>query len=497
LTQEVGTAWFDDMFLIEAPADISNMLLNGSFDGREIARGWPQWWFSALGSPATPGQVGSDNPLWGTDDSAAFQGQKSFRLVNPGITQPQPGFGFPNVKQELPRGTLLQKGKSYVLSAYMKADPPNLHTIMYAGDFGLHKEVRVGPDWQRYVARVTPERDHGGYPFVMFDLRQPGKLWIDAVQFEEGTEPTDFNEWRLDAPSGRSGPPEVDSTRAKEPSKSMAEPAAPVPAEPVASGAKPNELSEKKRRDAKIRHFGYLVWDGPPSLVPEIAPYTNVVVDVSWLRLGHGVLEAASKARLRAVLVILAKERDGIEDRLFATIEKYRDTVRGIYWAGPLITGYGPSQISEFTNAVKRRFPGIEIWVSVQETGAESEGPRVPPEVDGIVVVGGSDRTPEAVRAKTDDVLPKWREKAGNREILLNWHTHGGPKGGLVPHYQPGTLRACVEAAKKHRLAGLLFTSYDDSKDRGTVGIHARPELVDEIKRCAEELGFGPRAAPK
>jgi hypothetical protein len=199
-TREDGRAWFDDLFLIEAPPDISNMVLNGSFDGREIARGWPQWWSNNFGA-FMPGRVGSDNPLWGTDDSTAFQGQKSLRVVCPQMTQPPPGYAWPQAFQQLPGGTRLQKGKSYALSAHMKANPPNLQVVMIPGEFGFGKSVRVGGDWQRYVVRATPEADQTGR-FVQFELRQPGTLWIDAVQFEEGAEPTEFNEWRLDASSG-------------------------------------------------------------------------------------------------------------------------------------------------------------------------------------------------------------------------------------------------------------------------------------------------------
>ena len=67
---------------------------------------------------------------------------------------------------------------------------------------------------------------------------------------------------------------------------------------------------------------------------------------------------------------------------------------------------------------------------------------------------------------------------------------HAGPSPGLVPKCPPGTFRAWVEAAQKHRVVGVIFATYDDNSRDRAVGIRTRPELVDEIRQCSRELGL-------
>jgi hypothetical protein len=249
--------------------------------------------------------------------------------------------------------------------------------------------------------------------------------------------------------------------------------------------------------EESIRHFGYYVWDGPPELVSEIAPYTNVVIDVSWLRKGAGVIEAAQKAGRQVVPVVFGRERAGAEERLFPVIEKCRPAIPAVYWADTGEVGYSRDQVDGFGRVLKQRFPGIQLWVSYFNPSPNVPGFEIADAVDVVILSGLTGDSPQSVGSKIDAVLPAWKEKAGNRTIILAWLAHTGPPPGLVPKCARGTLRAWVEAARKHRLAGAIFASYGDCKERGTVGIRTRPELVDEVKRCSQELGVGPDAAPR
>ena len=53
-----------------------------------------------------------------------------------------------------------------------------------------------------------------------------------------------------------------------------------------------------------------------------------------------------------------------------------------------------------------------------------------------------------------------------------------------------GTFRACVDVARKYRLAGVVFDRYGDINDRELAPIESRRELESEIRELARELGF-------
>ena len=170
-----------------------NLVANGGFEGPEVARGWPRWWSCVYGL-MEPGHVGRGNASWGLDETAAYEGRKSLRLTSPGTTERVDG-GSANAENRLPSGTRLYKGRRYAFSAYLKSDRPNARVLIFAGIYDLCKRVSVGLEWQRYVVPSSPEADVVE-PFVRIDLQEQGTLWIDAVQFEEGTEPTEYREWR-------------------------------------------------------------------------------------------------------------------------------------------------------------------------------------------------------------------------------------------------------------------------------------------------------------
>jgi hypothetical protein len=189
----VGNAWFDELFLHEACPGVRNLVANGGFEGPEAARGWPVNW-SELYSLEIPGHIGSEGALWGVDHTVAFEGEHSLRMTHPGVRQ-LGGKHMPCAAQMLPVGTELREGRPYVFSAHMRADRADLVVQVQAGSYGpaCGRDLRVGADWSRQVVRAT-----GGFigePAVAIHVCSEGTLWVDAVQFEPGTEPTDFQQW--------------------------------------------------------------------------------------------------------------------------------------------------------------------------------------------------------------------------------------------------------------------------------------------------------------
>jgi hypothetical protein len=240
----------------------------------------------------------------------------------------------------------------------------------------------------------------------------------------------------------------------------------------------------------RIRYFGY-GFIGPPRRVPDFAPYTNMVLVRDWLDRGPAAIAAARDAGLPVVLNVSLKEPERLAKSLPPILDRFGDQILAVCWFAPYRSGYTPQNVAGFGRRLKQNHPKLQYWIAVGDVprGDYAESP-VPPEVDAIVVIETFDVSPEAVRAKADDVLPGWRQRAGERPLLLCWTSATRGAKGLVPRVLPGTFRACAEMVHKHQLDGLLFDRYGDPKDQELEPIDSRPELVQEIRQLAAELGF-------
>jgi hypothetical protein len=193
-----GRVWFDDTFVVPAPADVRNMVLNGGFEGGEWLPGWPAEWLPGYELVGRPGCVGGAEWLWGLDHTVAWEGKASMRLANPGSGLPAiTGRAVPIADAEyFLRGITLDAGRTYTLSAYMKADRPRLDVVTVAGGWESSGTFPVSDTWRRYTLSYTPTAAVRGSAFVFFMTKTPGTLWIDAVQFEEGAMPTEYRCWQ-------------------------------------------------------------------------------------------------------------------------------------------------------------------------------------------------------------------------------------------------------------------------------------------------------------
>lgn len=185
-----GRIWMDDLFLVEAAPQVRNMVVNGGFEGPEVAHGWPRGWWSPHGL-LIPGHVGGEDALWGLDDNEAWEGSRSLRMTNP-YPPDRPYHLEAAARQTMAVIGGLAAGRNYVLSAWMKADRGDMSVWLHAG--GVNEKLQVSDEWHRYDVHVCPKRT-ALTPYVIIWPADEGTLWLDAVQLELGSEATEYREW--------------------------------------------------------------------------------------------------------------------------------------------------------------------------------------------------------------------------------------------------------------------------------------------------------------
>lgn len=242
-----------------------------------------------------------------------------------------------------------------------------------------------------------------------------------------------------------------------------------------------------------IRWLGYVVY-GSPEVLNQISSYTNVFFLKPGLNNAEEVIAAAKSTDRKVILAFncVKKQRDGLEDRLRPLLRKHRDVIAAVCWEEPYWDDYSPNEVAAFGQWLKGEFPGCRYWCSFTERpGGKPQTLPVPHEVDVLVVNKYSDATADKVRGKADQNLPDWMNKARGRPVVLRWLDWERSPPGLVPRCQPGTMRACLEAARKHGLAGLILDHYGSyPMTEGPVGIDTNRRMVAEIQDMARELGF-------
>jgi len=151
----------------------ANMLYNSSF---EIATNpdVPDGWRRDFNAPPY------SEAVWGIDTATTQDGAKSLRIGVAGK--------YAEARQE-PRVT---EGQHYTLSAYLKSRSGSAKA--HIGIRGTkHKAVTVTNEWKRYSTTVRPSGGRAG-PYIHFYSadEENDALWIDALQFEPGTNATPY-----------------------------------------------------------------------------------------------------------------------------------------------------------------------------------------------------------------------------------------------------------------------------------------------------------------
>jgi hypothetical protein len=227
-------------------------------------------------------------------------------------------------------------------------------------------------------------------------------------------------------------------------------------------------------------------------VIEEIAPYTNVVFIRDWVDRSNELIVTAEEAGLPIVLCVQGKEVTEKAGQLRRVLTRRTDAILAVCWVFPYHAGFKSGDVVNVGRRIKQEHPGVQYWLASMDRAIDQPEPNhVPSIVDAVVVVEPLDYTPQAVTAKADEYLPAWHKLAAGRPIIWYWLSGvPGSKGGIVPTTAPGTFRACLDAARRHKLAGLAFDRYGDPKGQERVPIDSRPELVEEIRGIAGELGL-------
>ena len=175
----------------EASANPSpNMAMNAGFEQCTLGD-LPDFWGVSHWGIADPYWV-THYDQWTrcfrTDDKTAWEGKRSMRLENP-TDQP--------VSSSL---TLIscnfrtKMDQTYTVSAYMKADHPEMQVRMFAApwDRTNGKIFTLTTEWKRYTITYTRKEPSSYGDMLRFQMCRKGVVWIDGVQLEPGTEATPF-----------------------------------------------------------------------------------------------------------------------------------------------------------------------------------------------------------------------------------------------------------------------------------------------------------------
>ncbi len=166
-----------------------NILPNPSFEETSIPD-LPDYYIPAGRPLNEPPRIGSPESPFGiaNDPDYAFHGQKYLRVraVPLGATQVRFYIG----PQE-------QHPCEYVLSVYMRSDDDNVYGGLYAAPQWLpgwtgDTRVKLTGEWQRLSLRGIIPSGLPEYNWFMFHVSGNGEAYVDAVQLERGSQPTEF-----------------------------------------------------------------------------------------------------------------------------------------------------------------------------------------------------------------------------------------------------------------------------------------------------------------
>jgi hypothetical protein len=210
---ETGTLWLDDVQIVPVdemevrftdsiePTDRKNLLPNGSFECG------PSGWAS-LGKPTGWGNL--SGLVGQVQEGGARHGRRCLRIELGRGKMPVTCFDYfraVRVEQAAPLGAnvgwlRLKRGRKYTLSAWMRADRPEVPAALLVRQCDAGKwpndqrsALILSKQWQRHTLTLSARRD---YAFVAVgpDLTggkpQAATVWIDAVQLEPGERATAF-----------------------------------------------------------------------------------------------------------------------------------------------------------------------------------------------------------------------------------------------------------------------------------------------------------------
>lgn len=155
-----------------------NLLSNSSFE-RACLPGQPTSWESLTWGYAMP-----DERACGQDDRNPFHGRYCMR-----VTRPADAVLYDPRTIHAPMS--LPNGRTYTLSAYLRADEPGVRVSLYLN--GIGKAIKLTTGWKRHT--LTKTIDNGAKVYVAVYYYSPAgsaNAYVDAVQLKEGDTPTEY-----------------------------------------------------------------------------------------------------------------------------------------------------------------------------------------------------------------------------------------------------------------------------------------------------------------
>ena len=159
-----------------------NVICNPGFEEASVP-GWPDYFFGVYSVPL---MGGTEEAGWGQDARDPWEGQQCLRIVDNLIRSNRASFlCVPQHEEPTP----------YVFSVYLRADRDGVG-VRLQDDRGYieRREVTLTTRWQRYWTTGTVAAHCPRNHFTIQIL--PGfpqcTVWADAVQVEQGLEPTEF-----------------------------------------------------------------------------------------------------------------------------------------------------------------------------------------------------------------------------------------------------------------------------------------------------------------
>ncbi|MEA3399993.1 MAG: sugar-binding protein [Armatimonadota bacterium] len=154
-----------------------NLLPNPSFEDATLP-GWPDYYRPWYSEPL----IGSPDAGWGQDDTDPWHGQYCLRITK--NTPRYNGTYFYIAPQH-------NRPVRYVFSLYLRAERDGMQVTVGGGGFDW-KKLTLTTSWERYhVTGIVPPRADR-HTMLQVRLLDDGRIWADALQFEAGEEPTDF-----------------------------------------------------------------------------------------------------------------------------------------------------------------------------------------------------------------------------------------------------------------------------------------------------------------
>jgi len=194
ITKSFKLTFFSFLLIITAgylmSAEKENYQINGSFeyasnpDIPDYWTGMGRWTRSCngmSGEALTEDNINDFIEKFYLDDTTAFEGKRSLRVESP--------FFISNNSMDV------EENSDYTISVYLKSSRENMQVDLSAvfqdrNKIFTNKTISVSKEWKRYQIKL-PDYPHNKLSIMVKPL-DSGKLWVDAVQIEDGLEATAF-----------------------------------------------------------------------------------------------------------------------------------------------------------------------------------------------------------------------------------------------------------------------------------------------------------------